>query len=42
MSAVPLFRSEALISVPDGLADDDISDALEALSDDLMVEITSS
>lgn len=39
MSAVPLFRSEALISVPDGLADDDISDALEALSDDLMVEI---
>jgi glycine cleavage system regulatory protein len=41
MSAVPLFRSEALISVPEGLADDDISDALEALSDDLMVEINS-
>jgi glycine cleavage system regulatory protein len=39
MSAVPLFRSEALVSVPAGMDTDDISDALEALSDDLMVEI---
>lgn len=39
MSAVPLFRSELLVSVPASLSTDDISDALEALSDDLMVEI---
>ncbi|MEC8443172.1 MAG: ACT domain-containing protein [Pseudomonadota bacterium] len=39
MSAVPLFRSEILASVPDQLDDSDVSDALEALSDDLMVEI---
>lgn len=39
MSAVPLFRSEIRASVPDTLDDDDVSDALEALSDDLMVEL---
>ena len=39
MSAVPLFRSEAQLSVPEGMDEDDISTALEALSDDLMVEI---
>ncbi|MEK9711824.1 MAG: ACT domain-containing protein [Thalassolituus sp.] len=39
MSAVPLFRSEILASVPDTVDNDAISDALEALSDDLMVEI---
>lgn len=42
MSAVPLFRSEILASVPDSIDNEDISDALEALSDDLMVEIHSS
>jgi len=41
MSAVPLFRSEALVSVPSSVDTDDISTALEALSDDLMVEIES-
>lgn len=39
MSAVPLFRSEIRASVPDTLDHDDVSDALEALSDDLMVEL---
>ena len=40
MSAVPLFRSDLLVSMPASLSTDDVSDALEALSDDLMVEIS--
>lgn len=39
MSAVPLFRSEISASIPDSLDHDDVSAALEALSDDLMVEV---
>jgi len=41
MSAVPLFRSEITASVPDNMDHEDVSDALEALSDDLMVEMLS-
>lgn len=40
MSAVPLFRSIALLSVPSQVDEEQLSDALEALSDDLMVEFS--
>ncbi|MEC8103623.1 MAG: ACT domain-containing protein [Pseudomonadota bacterium] len=39
MSAVPLFRSEISASIPDSLDHDDVREVLEALSDDLMVEL---
>lgn len=39
MSAVPLFRTEAHLRVPQGFDNDRLSDALEAISNDLMVEI---
>jgi len=40
MSAVPLFKAEARLRVPQGFEVDDLADRLEAISNDLMVEIT--
>ncbi|AHK15407.1 MAG: ACT domain-containing protein [Alcanivorax sp.] len=39
MSALPIFKSEAQLRVPEGFDSHDLADALEAISDDLMVEI---
>ncbi|WP_419811367.1 glycine cleavage system protein R [Bacterioplanoides sp.] len=39
MSAVPLFRTEAHLRVPQDFESDELTDALEAISNDLMVEI---
>jgi len=39
MSAVPLFRAEALLRVPHSFDTDILASALEAISNDLMVEI---
>jgi len=40
MSAVPLFRTQAHLRVPQTFDADQLADALEAISNDLMVEIT--
>lgn len=40
MSAVPLFRTLAHLRVPQTFDADQLADALEAISNDLMVEIT--
>lgn len=39
MSAVPLFRTVAHLRVPQDFESDELTDALEAISNDLMVEI---
>lgn len=39
MSAVPLFKAQAHLRVPEGFISEDLSDALEAISNDLMVEV---
>ncbi|ASP40473.1 glycine cleavage system protein R [Bacterioplanes sanyensis] len=39
MSAVPLFRAQALLRVPNGMELDEVQSTVEALSDDLMVEL---
>lgn len=39
MSAVPLFRAQALLRIPNGMELDDVQTTVEALSDDLMVEL---
>lgn len=39
MSSEPLFHAEALLALPAGLALDRLQDQLEALADDLMVEL---
>ncbi len=39
MSALPLFRAEALLRVPHSFDTDILASALEAISNDLMVEI---
>lgn len=39
MSAVPLFRAEALLRVPQDFDTQVLADALESISNDLMVEI---
>jgi glycine cleavage system regulatory protein len=41
MSAVPLFRAQALLRIPNGMELDDVQATVEALSDDLMVELGS-
>ena len=38
MSSEPLFETKASIAIPSGLSLDDVQSALEALSDDLMVD----
>lgn len=40
MSAVPTFRAQAIVELPANIEQDSLIDALEALSDDLMVEIS--
>ena len=39
MGSEPLFHAEALLALPAGLALDRLQDQLEALADDLMVEL---
>lgn len=39
MSGEPLFKLGAVLTVPEGLADDDLRGALEALADELMVDL---
>ena len=39
MSSEPLFHAEALLALPPGLALERLQDQLEALADDLMVEL---
>ena len=39
MSAVPTFRAQAIVELPSSLDQDTLIDSLEALSDDLIVEI---
>ncbi|MEQ9208762.1 MAG: glycine cleavage system protein R, partial [Pseudomonadales bacterium] len=39
MSNELLFRAHAQISIPEGLSDGQIAEALEELADDLMVEL---
>jgi len=39
MSAVPLFKAEAVLRVPQNFDSHKVADALEAISNDLMVEI---
>lgn len=39
MSAVPLFKAEALLRVPENFDTQTLADALEEISNDLMVEI---
>jgi glycine cleavage system regulatory protein len=39
MSAEPLFRFDALVSVPTSVADDDLRRELEALANELMVDL---
>ena len=39
MSAVALFRTVAHLRVPEDFEADELTDALEAISNDLMVEI---
>ena len=41
MSAVPTFRAQAIVELPATVEQDSLIDSLEALSDDLMVEISS-
>ena len=38
MAGSPLFRAEAVVRLPDGVTRADLTDALEGLSDDLMVD----
>ncbi|WP_221799834.1 glycine cleavage system protein R [Oceanobacter mangrovi] len=40
MSAVPMFRADAELQVPDHLDQDDIATALEQLSNELIVELS--
>ncbi|WP_028294482.1 glycine cleavage system protein R [Oceanobacter kriegii] len=40
MTGVTMFHADAELQVPDELDDDDVKEALEQLSDELMVEIT--
>jgi glycine cleavage system regulatory protein len=42
MSNELLFRAKAHISIPEGLSEDQIAEALEELADDLMVELQTS
>lgn len=38
-SGEPLFHAEGLVSLPESVSDDELCEKLEAISDDLMVEI---
>ncbi|RCU49094.1 MULTISPECIES: glycine cleavage system protein R [Corallincola] len=38
----PLFKADTLVSLPAGLDEEQLTDALEAIADDLMVDIESS
>ena len=40
MSALALFKARAELQVPDTLDHEDLTEALEQLSDELMVEVT--
>lgn len=39
MAGTPLFRAEAVVRLPDGVTRDQLVDALEGLSNDLMVDL---
>ena len=40
MSGEPIFRAHAVLAVPEGQSEADLRDALEALANELMVELT--